>query len=96
MLKDLNDKELELAEYMSSISEQGYSAAWMKDLEFDLWKIVKGSDRHYGRYELSESDIDQLKMLSEKCGSWIVFDDFKEETAIKMADWTKIFAANQY
>jgi hypothetical protein len=95
MLKDLNKEELKLAEYMSSISEKGFSAAWLEGLEFDLWKIVIGGNRRYGRYDLTEFDINRLKLLSQQCKSWIVFDEFHEETAIKLTTWDKLYEARR-
>jgi hypothetical protein len=44
MLKDLNSDQLLLAELMSSISEDGFSASWMEGLEYELWEILNGGD----------------------------------------------------
>ena len=95
MLKDLNKEELKLAEYMSSISEKGFSAAWLEGLEFDLWKIVIGGPPRYGRYDLTEIDINRLKSLSQQCESWIFFDEIHEETAIKLPKWDKLYGARR-
>lgn len=95
MLKDLNKEELKLAEFMSSISEKGFSAAWLEGLEFDLWKIVIVGSRQYRRYHLTEIDINRLKSLSHQCESWIVFDEFHEETAIKLTKWDKLYEARR-
>jgi hypothetical protein len=53
MLKDLNRDQLLLEELMSQISEEGFSAGWMKNLEFDLWRIINGGDRRYGWHFLT-------------------------------------------
>ena len=95
MLKDLSQGELRLAKYMSSISEKGFSAAWLEGLEFDLWKIVIGGNRQYGRYELTETDINHIKLLSQQCQSWIVFDAFNEETAIELSKWHELYEARR-
>jgi hypothetical protein len=92
MLKDLTEHEQKLEEFMSWISEEGHSAGWMCDLEYDLWEIVVGGDRRYSRYSLSQDDIDKLNLLSQKCGCWIVFDDVSEETAVGLETWKKMYS----
>ncbi len=92
MLKDLNECQLKLAELMSEISEEGYCAGWMSMLEFDLWEIINGGNREYGRYEVTQNDIDQLNSLSQECGRWIIFDDANDETAIDLKTWKKMYA----
>jgi hypothetical protein len=77
MLKDLN--------------EEGFSAGWMTNLEFDLWRIINGGDRRYGWHFLTQEEIDQLWFLARKCGCWIVFDDETEETAIDLNIWETMF-----
>jgi hypothetical protein len=77
MLNDLNKDQLLLEEFMSEISEAGFSAGWMGDLEFDLWEILNGDKRRYGHHIITQDELDQLKSLSDKCGCWIVYDDEK-------------------
>ena len=68
MLKDLNPDELKPAELMSQISEDSLSAGWMNGLEFELWDIINGSSTKHG-YTTTQSNIDQLESLSQKCGA---------------------------
>ena len=91
MLKDLDSDQLLLEELMSNISEEDFSAGWMTNLEFDLWGILNGDNRKYGHHLITQSEIDQLKSLSKKCGCWIVFDEEKEETAVELEAWKKMF-----
>lgn len=92
MLRDLNKDELKLAELMIRISEEGYSAGWIKALEFDLWEIINGGNRRYGTYEVTQNDIDEINSLTQKCGCWIIFDDANDETAIDLKTWEKVYA----
>lgn len=92
MLNDLNKEQLALENFMSNISENGFSAGWQKDLEFDLWTALVDGKRNYGFYTLTEEDINQLRSLSEECGCWIVFDDETEETAVDLESWKKMYA----
>ncbi|OQP65875.1 hypothetical protein A3860_14875 [Niastella vici] len=79
---------------MSQLSEKGFCAGWMNGLEFDLWRILNGSNRKYGHHAITQEELDQLQFLSDKCGCWIVFDDVNEETAIDLETWKKMFLNN--
>jgi len=91
MLQDLNDDQLQLAELMSRISEEGYSAGWMKGLEYRLWEILNGRNREYGVHTITQEELGQLQSLVNKCGCWIVFDEENEETAVELETWKKTF-----
>lgn len=86
MLKDLTDSQRRLAEYMSELSERAYSAGWMDDLEFMLWKGMNGEIKNYGRLEFTEEIINELLSLSSDANGWIVYDD---ETYISIKNWKK-------
>jgi len=91
MLADLNDSQRALAESMGRVSEAGYHAGWMADLEFDLWRgIVEGPFR-YGQLDLTVDHIERLQHLSEGCGGWIVFDGDNEETFVPLDRWKSIY-----
>src|SRR3569833_2600437 len=92
MLKDLNRDQLQLAELMSHISEEAYSAGWMDGLEYELWEILTGKNSRYGRYLLTPEELDQLQYLINKCKCWIVFDDENDETAVDLETWKKMFS----
>lgn len=95
MLKDLNQDQLALAELMSNISEASYSAGWMEGLEVELWDILTGKKKEYGRYLVPQQEIDQLLFLANKCGCWIIFDDVNEETAIELEMWKKMYSSGK-
>lgn len=95
MLKDLDNDQLRLAKLMSQISEAAFSAGWMRDLEFDLWAAIHAGNGSYGRYMLTQADIDQLRSLSDKCRSWIVFDAKNEETAVDLEIWKEMFSRRE-
>ena len=91
MRRDLNEDQLKLADLMSNISEDGYSAGWMEDLEFNLWDALNGGEKKYGRHIITSSQLEELKFLSQMCGCWIIFNGEQEETAIDIEEWRKIF-----
>jgi hypothetical protein len=93
MLKDLTPDQLKLCEYMSDLSEDAYCAGWMDGLEYALWEALLGLRGAYGWLELTKEQKEDLRVLSEKCGGWIIFDDEKEETWVAASDWERRFSA---
>ena len=91
----MKPEEQRLAEYMSDLSEQAYSAGWMLGLEYALWNAVVDGTRKYGRLRIKNEHIARLKELSDACGGWIVFDDKRGETFIALADWLRLYAAKR-
>ena len=91
MIDDLSPEQRALALAMSNISESAYCAGWMKGLEFALWHFLKTGKRKYGMSQVSDDEIDQLRVLSEKCGGWVCFDDANDETFVPMAKWEEMF-----
>jgi hypothetical protein len=84
--KDRNSADL-LQRLMSDISEEYYCAGWLTGLEFELWAMVQGGKRAFGMSEVTESEVAQLKQLSEQCGGWWYFNDEDGETFITLEDW---------
>lgn len=93
MLTDLTEKQRALADFISNISEEGYAAGWMANLEFAVWDAVVNGERMYGRTKIGQTEIDQLQRLSQECNCWIYYDDEKEETAINLGQW--IYTSNK-
>lgn len=84
---------MELADYLSDISEQAYYAGWMRGLEYELWEAVVSGPKTYGRIEITDEHIAKPKELSNNCGGWIVWDEESEETWITIEDWITHFQA---
>lgn len=91
MLEDLNENELQLATFMSDLSERCYNAGWMMNLEYVLWSCILNGPRKYGHDNINETDINHLNKLSIIANAWIVFDDETDETAIELKHWKKQF-----
>ncbi len=83
----LTNLQKALAEYMSMLSEEAYSAGWMKGLEHALWDAVISGPRKYGRISIQRKHINELRNRSAACGGWIIFDDNSEETWLPMDEW---------
>lgn len=88
----LEPRARELADYMSDLSEEAYSAGWMKELEFELWEAVVGGPRRYGSIQITLEHIAHLQRLSEAACGWIVFDDKEGESLVPMGEWARVFA----
>lgn len=91
MLSSLTPKQRELANVMSNISEKCYSAGWIDNLEFILWKALINGEQKIGHGIISNEDINRLMQLSRDCDCWIYFDDTEEETAIDLITWKRRF-----
>jgi len=81
--------------YMSDLSEEGYSAGWEQNLEYDLWDAVVNGPRKYGHLDITEQQISKLRELAAACGGWIIFDDVHEETFVPIEEWIKLYTVNQ-
>jgi hypothetical protein len=94
MIKDLTDSQKVLALYMSELSEEAYYAGWMHNLEHALWAAVIGGPREYGRLQITNEHINNLKSLSSDCNGWIIFDDLDEEKWVSIAEWKTLYDTN--
>lgn len=94
MLADLTPDQKALANAMSEVSEEAYSAGWMAGLEYTLWAVLTTDERRYGRATLKHETIERLRKLSEQCGGWITFDDEREEVFVPLADWKQMVASH--
>ena len=93
MLADLTPEQRDLAAYMSALSEEAYSAAWMSGLEYALWEATLGGRPSYGRLTVEDHHRARLRQLSEACGGWIVFEDRNDERWVSLHDWEQQFLA---
>ena len=91
MLADLLAPQRSLADYMSELSEAGWSAGWLAELEFDLWRAVIEGPQRYGRLDITQEHINKLRSLSQVCGGWIIFGDKTEETFIDFVTWQRLY-----
>ena len=94
MIEQLTEKNRELADYMSDLSEQANSAGWMEGLEYVLWNAVLNGPQNYGRLDIEESHINKLRTLSNEIDGWIYFDDDSEETYIALDNWLALYSGN--
>ena len=72
---------------MTGISEQFYAAGWESGLEFSLWRMVCGGARDYGLGEISERQVQLLRLLSEEAGGWWAWDEERGEHFMNRKEW---------
>lgn len=92
MESTLTDAQQKLADFMSDISENAYTAGWMSNLEYVLWEAVLSGPRQYGRYFINQDDIDTLINVSNELNCWIYFDEDTWETAIPITEWREKYS----
>jgi hypothetical protein len=79
---------------MSDISEDYYCSGWVYGLEYELWLMLSGGDRGFGLGELSESEVDELRRLSEKAGGWWRWDKEDGKIFVTLEEWQTILIAS--
>lgn len=84
----------DLYNLMSDLSEDGYKAGWMGDLEHYLWKItLSGKSENYGQTTIDEKTIERLKELSKKSDGWWIYDEEDgRHRFVKLDEWKKIYS----
>lgn len=76
---------------MAGISEELWCAGWMSGNEYSLWRMVEGGARGYGMGEVEERDVTLLRLLSERCNGWWVYDE--EPKFLGMERWRERLSA---
>jgi hypothetical protein len=102
---DMNDKQRELFELMSDISEDCYCAVWMMGLEYAIWGALQHGDRRYGRGEMDAEKLERCRALANELDGWVIWHDGGSVGAwaesrlmqgpqfVPMTDWLKMAAA---
>lgn len=84
-----------LTDRMAAISEDCYCAGWMTGLEYVLWEMVTDPNfpRHWGQGDVSEQDIESLKLQSDRIGGWIYWrdDETDPELTHRQEEWGETF-----
>jgi len=67
---------------MTGISEEHWAAGWMQGLEHRLWEMVEGGERGYGMGEVTERQVQLLRLLSEEGDCWWRWDDGPRQVSL--------------
>jgi hypothetical protein len=81
---------------MSDISEEGYYAGWLIGNEFSLWRMLEGGGRCYGQCVVSDADLEELRLLSERANGWIWTGGSDEHVPqlVSFARWEELAKQN--
>lgn len=89
---ELTDDQQILADRMSDVSEDCYSAGWMIDLEYHLWELIYSDPpRKYGIGPVSDQDVRIFKSLSERIGGWICYRSDITDKDLPQSEWGEVF-----
>jgi hypothetical protein len=79
---------------MTGISEDHWSAGWLKDLELELWQARQdGGPFEYGHGVVTQRQCALLRLLSDEAGGWWVFDMGAGPVFLSMNQWRARLAA---
>lgn len=84
-----------LAAQISRISERISCQAWLCDIEFNLWTVLKNLNliRGYGFEEVTDAEFAALKRLKEQANGWIYWDIYDRAFKfVSFSDWEKVYA----
>ena len=84
-----------LCDHMSVLSEECYCAGWLFGCEFTLWHFVLTGPGEWGMGRVEQSNIDELRALSERCGGWVVWREDIGNAFVPLAEWLPTYAAEQ-
>ena len=88
--KSLSPAAIDLRLAMSAISEDCYCAGWLISLEYQLWSAVMNGPVAAGCWNVTQSDIDRLRLLARRCGGWIVWDETQlNEAWLPIENWLR-------
>ena len=90
---DFNEKQRELYETMSDISEDCYCAGWMMGLEFALWGALQDGDRQYGMGEMDAKQLEKCRELARDLDGWIVWVDDDTDPDLPAKEWGPRFVS---
>ncbi len=79
---------------MSEISEECYYARWRFGNEYTLWRMLEGGSRQYGQGEVSEEELEELRVLSERVNGWIWTGETEEylPRLVTFDEWAPLLA----
>src|SRR5215213_3515447 len=90
-----------LAAEISRISERIFHQAWMNDIEFNLWTVLKdmnpdrlpGIKRYFGFETVTDEELADLRKLAEQASGWVYWDVYERAFKfVSFPDWGRVHA----
>lgn len=73
---------------MAGLSEELWAAGWITGNEHSLWRMVQGGEnRRMGMGEVTERQVQLLKLLSDECNGWWAWDEAKGPVFVNITEW---------
>lgn len=91
--QDMNDKQRELYELMSDISEDCYFAGWMNGLEYAIWGALQDGDRNYGMGEMDAEQLERCRTLAAELDGWVIWVDSDDDPELPVQEWGPRFVS---
>jgi hypothetical protein len=78
---------------MTGISEEYWCAGWMTGLEHSLWRVTAGTA--YGQGIITERQATLLRLLSDECDGWWIWNETKGPVFLTIEDWLEEIARRE-
>lgn len=91
---ELEPGQRELERYMKALCREAYGQEWAEHLEYVLWHACVNGPMRYGRLDLTQEHLDDLRTLSDACKGWITRDGDAQPHWLPLAAWQDRYAAN--
>ena len=91
--QNMNEKQRELYETMSGISEDCYFAGWMSGLEYAIWGALQGGGRRYGIGEMDDEQLEKCRALATELDGWVIWVDDDYDAHLPVEEWGPRFVA---
>src|ERR1035437_3176520 len=88
------DKQWELYELMSDISEDCYCAGWMIGNEYTIWRALQTGEMSYGMGDIDAEQLARCRELATELDGWIVWVKNDGPHFVPMAQWLEMVTAN--
>ena len=93
-MNNLTCEQRALAEAMSEVSETAYCAGWMRDTEYDVWRLLhEGGTWGQANADSLAMELSVVRAALEWAGCWIVWDDEHEEQPVSLDQWRPMYEA---
>ncbi|MCC5888567.1 MAG: hypothetical protein JJT88_19190 [Gammaproteobacteria bacterium] len=84
----------ELERYMKMLCRMAYGLEWTDHLEYVLWHACIQGPMRYGRLDLTQEHLDDLRDLSDASDGWITRDVQGVPCWLPLREWQDRYASN--
>lgn len=85
---------VELRRAMEAIGRRAWGRSDVEHLEYVLWHALIHGPLRLGRTELTETELAELRRLSDACGGWVMVDRGGRVRWLPVEAWQDVYASN--